>query len=598
MAVLLGLLYVIVEFYPSLPTPSNIANHHKTVKNRSISHQLADRIKQKYRHPLHKKRHDTESLAQAKAAYCTDPLLATALLSFRNLNVYVVGEVGHPRARIVRVVHISDTRGAHDVYAEHIPRGHILIHSGDFVPSPPSRGIRLPFWCRQIGDRLPHFRKDGHPRDSGGWRQQVEELDRFFAQQPHEFKIFVPGCWENWYSESKEDPPTPEKIQSVLKSGIYLEDTWCRILGLTVYGTSWTAADDLRSEDGASAGHRWYRHLRLNRPKCLNRAESSESSVNVSHNSVHNEPSVTATPSTVNQRTDGFVLPDIKDVAERWHRIPDDTDIVVSHMPAWRPELFDQIVGRVKPVLHLCGHDFTGYGVMWKRGTLFSNAALQLTPTFPPTGHGKKESKRTGKRPTKPVDTRESGTDSQRLPGVDRPSIVPASFDISDEFCEPQLYTRKPNGRPRPPRWQRRLPASLSRLFFGGGCMPTCSLFRRTLRTKSVVVVSETQSSKAAVEQAGGDVGFIYDPDMRAGIGAMAIADSTLGSGSGAGYSGGSTGFTGSTLCSSMCRRNPIVIDVYVVSDDDTIVLPPYASTAIAHLQESQYRVQSTCTSP
>ncbi|KER33624.1 hypothetical protein T265_00516 [Opisthorchis viverrini] len=541
--------------------------------------------------------HDAGAVARVNTNYSTDPGLATALLSFRNLNVYVVGEVGHPNAKIVRIVHISDTRGAHEVYADHIPRGHILIHSGDFTCSPPSRGWRLPSWCRRLRTNLPGSRRD--ERSPGGWREQVKELDRFFAQQPHDFKIFVPGCWENWCSRSTGDDPTPEKIQSLLKSAIYLEDAWCQILGLKFYGTSWTAADDLRSVDGAFPRRYWTKLFSSRRTKHSTFPPTSDQA---SISSRAEKPdghttSISPDTSTAPNPSNGFVLPSIHDVSSKWQNIPDDTNVVITHMPAWRQELFVHISQRIRPTLQLCGHDFTGYGVLWKRETLFSNAALQLTSTFPPAGYRKPvNEKRSGTRTTTratpnthsvAVDTPATITTptaqkSNIMDGNQSTSthlvtpITPITFD--PDFCEPPLYQPKPNGRPRPPRWQRRLPRILSRLFYGGGCTANCSLFRRSLRPKPAVLVSETQSSRAAAEHVFSDVGFIYDPDMRAGIGAMAVADSLCGSGSGAGYSGGSTGFTGSTLCSSLCRRTPIVIDVYVVNDDLSTVLPHYSS--------------------
>ncbi|KAF8560526.1 hypothetical protein P879_09840 [Paragonimus westermani] len=397
--------------------------------------------------------------------------------------------------------------------------------------------------------------------------------------------------------------PTPEKIQSLLKSAIYLEDAWCRVLGLTIYGTSWTAADDLRSEDGVFVRRYWNRLFQTRRHKHSSEVCSAgyvphSALVTVPNHSSHSFPEQGSLP-VVDPRNNGFVLPDIADVALQWERIPDNTDVVVTHMPAWRQELFVHIVERIKPTLHLCGHDFAGYGVMWKRDTLFSNAALQLNSTFPSiVGFRKPQVRKQNKKTTVTSTTTTKTTLATSSDAADESALniqdqlqsysaqIPMSYD--PDFCEPQLYIPKPNGRPRPPRWQRRLPRALSRLFFGSGssnnsgsgCTGNCSLFRRSLRPKPTVVVSETKSSKAAAEHICSDVGFIYDPDMRAGIGAMAVADSVCGSGSGAGYSGGSTGFTGSTLCTSMCRRNPIVIDVYVVSDDMSTMLPPYASSS------------------
>ncbi|CAH8482862.1 unnamed protein product [Dicrocoelium dendriticum] len=443
----------------------------------------------------------------------------------------------------------------------------------------------MPKWYRRIGNT---FSRSPNDNNFCSWREQVDEINRFFAQQPHEFKIFIPGCWECWSSSSNQDIPTAEKIQSAMNSGIYLEDASCRILGLNIYGSSWTAADDLRPEDGAYNRRHLSCFLRSKRSKHSDEISTSEQQV-VDFSSINSSLARTHKQNRCYTRADGFVLPDIKDVAAKWEQIPEDTDVVVTHMPAWRQELFAHIAERVKPTLHLCGHDFAGYGVMWKRDTLFSNAALQLNSAFPHVMGFRKTETRKLNRPTAETQSSPSSkATSAAINQTDCNSSItrhPSSFD--PDFREPSLYIPKPNGRPRPPRWQRRLPRALSRLFLSGGggsgtggtsgCPTTCSIFRRSLRPQHAVRVSETHSSRAAATHVYADTGFIYDPDMRAGIGAMAIADSAWGSGSGAGYSGGSTALTGSTLCSSICRRNPIVIDVYVVGDDLSLRLPPYA---------------------
>ncbi|VDP51293.1 unnamed protein product [Schistosoma mattheei] len=65
------------------------------------------------------------------------------------------------------------------------------------------------------------------------------------------------------------------------------------------------------------------------------------------------------------------------------------------------------------------------------------------------------------------------------------------------------------------------------------------------VRTLSSVVVTPTQSSKAAVAHTSADIGFIYDPDMRAGIGAMAVNDPTCSGSTHIGYASGGTGSSG-----------------------------------------------------
>ncbi|VDP62578.1 unnamed protein product [Schistosoma curassoni] len=258
----------------------------------------------------------------------------------QNLNVYVVGEVGHPKAKVIRIVHISDTRGAHDAFTENIPRGHILIHSGDFTSHPPSLSLRFSTWCKSITGKLPRFKKR-YSSPIKNWKQQVKEIDNFFAQQPHDFKIFVPGCWETWYSDSSGDCPTPEKIQSQLTSAIYLEDSWCQVFGLTIYGIPWTSADDLRPEDGAFVQKHLshYTNFKLKTSiSCLRLTEKVNGQTS-------SKPTTTVSSPC---QSKGFVLPNIDDVSKQWMHIPDNTDVVVTHMPAWRPELYAHIADRVK----------------------------------------------------------------------------------------------------------------------------------------------------------------------------------------------------------------------------------------------------------
>ena len=98
----------------------------------------------------------------------------------------------------------------------------------------------------------------------------------------------------------------------------------------------------------------------------------------------------------------------------KWTAIPDDTDIVVTHLPplgifdlAWGekynfkqacqlcgngkvhksfkhwgcPKLLDNIQNRIKPKLHLFGHvhDSTGYKLDEKNDILFINSAMDLS---------------------------------------------------------------------------------------------------------------------------------------------------------------------------------------------------------------------------
>jgi Icc-related predicted phosphoesterase len=79
-----------------------------------------------------------------------------------------------------------------------------------------------------------------------------------------------------------------------------------------------------------------------------------------------------------------------KELEEKWNNIPDDTDILLTHGPAWG--ILDTVVNRrdvnlgcemltkrletLHPLIHICGHIHTGYGYVEKNGTHFFNASI------------------------------------------------------------------------------------------------------------------------------------------------------------------------------------------------------------------------------
>ena len=78
------------------------------------------------------------------------------------------------------------------------------------------------------------------------------------------------------------------------------------------------------------------------------------------------------------------------ELAAKWEAIPDNTDILITHGPAY--DTLDTVVGRfwdnlgcnllaeriavVKPKIHVCGHIHSGYGYEFKDGTHFFNASV------------------------------------------------------------------------------------------------------------------------------------------------------------------------------------------------------------------------------
>jgi Icc-related predicted phosphoesterase len=77
-------------------------------------------------------------------------------------------------------------------------------------------------------------------------------------------------------------------------------------------------------------------------------------------------------------------------LAAKWEAIPNNTDILITHGPAFgtldtvagRPwdnlgcELLAQRIEVIKPKIHVCGHIHSGYGYVFKDGTHFFNAAV------------------------------------------------------------------------------------------------------------------------------------------------------------------------------------------------------------------------------
>lgn len=77
------------------------------------------------------------------------------------------------------------------------------------------------------------------------------------------------------------------------------------------------------------------------------------------------------------------------ELKEKWDNIPSNTDILITHGPAYG--YVDRVIGRVenlgcellterikelKPKIHVCGHIHTGYGYVFDDGTHYINASV------------------------------------------------------------------------------------------------------------------------------------------------------------------------------------------------------------------------------
>ena len=78
-----------------------------------------------------------------------------------------------------------------------------------------------------------------------------------------------------------------------------------------------------------------------------------------------------------------------KELEDKWNEIPDDTDILITHGPAFGYldkvigqyenlgcELLTKRIKQIKPKIHVCGHIHSGYGYVFDGDTHFINASV------------------------------------------------------------------------------------------------------------------------------------------------------------------------------------------------------------------------------
>jgi len=225
------------------------------------------------------------------------------------------------------------------------------------------------------GDVLLHagdFTQVGHP-------SKIKEFDSYLGKQSHKVKVVIAGNHDMTLDDefvknrrndllgrfgiSKanfEDVLADNNVPSsreLLKNCIYLLDSSINICGLNIYGSPW------QPEFGD-----W-----------------------------------------------GFNLPRGEACLEKWDKIPDDTDILMTHGPpighgdncfsgqrAGCVELLTTVQSRVKPKFHIFGHIHEAYGMTTDGFTTYinaSNCTLRYKPNNPaivfdvplPPGHTKEE---------------------------------------------------------------------------------------------------------------------------------------------------------------------------------------------------------------
>jgi Icc-related predicted phosphoesterase len=163
-----------------------------------------------------------------------------------------------------------------------------------------------------------------------GGSESLKEFLVWFESQPAKHKCFVAGN-HDWVFEH-----APKAARRLIKkyapSVTYLEDDWARFDGIRVYGSPV-------------------------QPEFLNWAFNRKRGA---------------------------------DIKKHWDRIQRDTDILVTHGPAFGVldtcegrrgenlgcEELAKAIDRIKPKVHCFGHIHTGYGILEKNGTISVNASL------------------------------------------------------------------------------------------------------------------------------------------------------------------------------------------------------------------------------
>jgi len=169
---------------------------------------------------------------------------------------------------------------------------------------------------------------------SMGYEHEIREFCAWFSKLPYDHKVFISGNHDWGFQDNVEKT---KEILDFYKNVVYLQDDlYC--VGeeyedmVKIWGTPWQPEF-----------YNWAFNLPRNSPEMW----------------------------------------------EKWLMIPENTDILITHGPAFGT--LDQVIGRydklgcemlakriadIKPKIHVCGHIHSGYGYVFKDGTHYFNAAV------------------------------------------------------------------------------------------------------------------------------------------------------------------------------------------------------------------------------
>lgn len=213
----------------------------------------------------------------------------------------------------IKIVCISDTHTKTDNLE--LPKGDILIHSGDFT--------------------------------FGGLKKEVIKFNKFLQKQDFKYKIVIAGnheltfdekynsCPDNW--RSKEESLSCTKIKELITDCIYLENSGINIMGYNVWGSPYT-------------------------PKFCNWAFMRERGSDIKQ-----------IWDLIPKNTDILITHGPP------YGILDECDKLYNHgkiVHAGCEELLTAVTERVKPKYHIFGHIHEQYGILSLNETTFINASI------------------------------------------------------------------------------------------------------------------------------------------------------------------------------------------------------------------------------
>eukprot|EP01084_Bolivina_argentea_P319534 554226_1 len=230
----------------------------------------------------------------------------------------------------IKIVHISDTHLAHNEFtARNVPKGDILIHSGDFISESPST-------FDKNNKEIP---------------KEIIDFNRWLGTLKHKHKIVIAGN-----HELSLDGLGKNNIQKILSNCIYLEDSFVELYGIKIFGSPWT------------------KHIY----GTVYAFGDDENNLHKKWNVIPNDTDILVThqpPYGILDRAWQRTFDNDKycDICNEVHKIYDHWGSI---------SLRTAIETRIKPYVHLFGHVHDENGIVYdkKSGVRYINSAMDIEP--------------------------------------------------------------------------------------------------------------------------------------------------------------------------------------------------------------------------